>query len=327
MLDAQTKALLDQIAANPAPKLWELSPAGWREQLDAFFAETGLPPAEGVDREDRWIPGPVGTTIRLRVYRPEGAPRGPLPGLLYFHGGGMVANSIETYDALVSHLCARSGMVIIAAGYRLAPEHPFPAGIDDAYAAAVWVHENTPSLGVDPTRLAIGGDSAGGYLTAVVTQLLRDEGDPKYAFQLLIYPAVGTRGHSFSMAEFATSYLFEREELDWIYETYTTDPSQTRDPRVCPILAEDFSGLPPAFVLTAGHDILRDDGEHYAELLRQAGVPAEVSRYETTIHPFLNLAGVIDAGRGAIAECAAKLRGALGSPSEGKAPSAVAEGR
>ena len=311
MLDTQTKALLDQIAENPAPKLWELSPAGWREQLDAFFAETGLEPADGVGREDRCIPGLDGTSIRLRLYRPEGAPAEPLPGLLYFHGGGMVANSIETYDALVSHLCAQSGMVMIAAIYRLAPENPFPSGVDDAHATAVCVHENAASLGVDQARLAIGGDSAGGYLTAVVTQLLQDTGGPEYVFQLLIYPAVGTRGHSFSMAEFATGYLFEREELDWIYKTYTTDPDQTRDPRVCPILAEDFDGLPPAFVLTVGHDIMRDDSEHYAELLRKAGVAAEVSRYETTIHPFLNMAGVIDAGREAIAECAAKVREAL----------------
>src|SRR5581483_5131206 len=156
-----------------------------------------------------------------------------------------------------------------------------------------------------------GGDSAGGNLAAVVAQLAHAYGGPRLVFQLLVYPAVGTYGHSHSMAEFATGYLFEREEYDWLYAQYLTDRRQAHDPRVSPVLADDLSGLPPAFVVTAGFDILRDDGEAYAERLRQAGVPVEQRRYEHTVHAFLSMAGVLDAGRAAIDECAAKLREAF----------------
>ncbi len=313
MLDAQTKALLDKLEANPMPRLWEMSPGEIREAFDQFFAENGLPPCDLVDRADREIPGPHGP-IRIRVYRPRTTTSGLRGGLVYFHGGGMVANSIDTYDALVQHLCAGSDCVAIAVDYRLAPEHRFPVPVDDAYSAAAWTSENAFSLGIDPGRLAVGGDSAGGYLTAVVTQLARDRGGPPFAFQLLIYPAVGTRGYSPSLGEFATGYLFERAELDWILTQYVSDPKDYRDPRVAPILAADFSGLPPAFLVTAGHEVMRDDAEHYGELLARAGVPVERHRYESTIHPFLNLAGVIDAGRDAIDECARKLRAALAAP-------------
>lgn len=223
----------------------------------------------------------------------------------------MVANSIDTYDPLVQHLCAQSGCVVVSVGYRLAPEHRFPIPVDEAFTAAKWVYENAIGLGIDARRLAVGGDSAGGYLTAVVTQLARDAGGPPFGFQLLIYPAVGTRGYSLSLGEFATGYLFERADLDWVLRQYISVPADVHDPRVAPILATDFSGLPPAFLITAGYEVMRDDAEHYGELMRAAGVPIEIHRYESTIHPFLNLAGVIEAGREAIEECAGKLRQAL----------------
>jgi acetyl esterase len=315
MLDPQTQALLEKLAANPVPPLWEMTPAEWREASDRFFAEAGLPPCDIVDRDDREIPGPHGP-VRIRVYRPRTETRGLRPGLVYFHGGGMVMNSIDTYDPLVQHLCAGSECIVASVDYRLSPEHRFPVPIDDAYFAAAWTYENAASLGIDSARLAVGGDSAGGYLTAVVTQLARDLGGPSFAFQLLIYPAVGSRGYSASMAEFATGYLFERAELDWVLTQYLNEPSEGRDPRVAPILASDFSDLPPAFMITAGYEIMRDDAEHYAELLDLAGVPVEVHRYESTIHPFLNLAGVVNAGQEAIEECAEKLRVALSKPAE-----------
>ncbi|MGH9184656.1 MAG: alpha/beta hydrolase [Acidimicrobiales bacterium] len=313
MLDPQTKAVLDKLEANPMPRMWEMTPQETRAAFDAFFAENGLPPCDLVDRSDRAIPGPHGP-IPIRVYRPRTTASGLRAGLVYFHGGGMVANSIDTYDALVQHLCERSGCVVVSVGYRLSPEHRFPIPVDDAYAAAAWTSQNAVSLGIDPVRLAVGGDSAGGYLTAVVTQLARDRGGPAFAFQLLIYPAVGTRGYSPSLAEFATGYLFERIELDWILTQYLADPNDCHDPRVAPILATDFSDLPPAFLLTAEYEIMRDDAEHYGQLLTAAGVPVELHRYDSTIHPFLNLAGVIDAGRDAIEECADKLRAALAAP-------------
>jgi acetyl esterase len=306
MLDAQTAALLDELAANPAPKLWEISIAEARQTIAALFAEAGIAPRDDVDAVDRAIPGPAGE-IGVRLYRPNDA-AGPLPVLVYFHGGGMIANSVEVYDAVCRELSRGAGALVVSVEYRLAPEHRFPAAVDDAYAAAVWVHANAASIGGDAARVAVGGDSAGGNLAAVVSQLARDRGGPEFVFQLLIYPAVGARGHSGSMAEFATGFLFERDEYDWLYEQYLDDPLDALDPRVSPIAAEDFSALPPALVVTAGHDIMRDDAEHYAELLRRAGVPAETRRYETTIHAFLSLAGRIDAGRQAIADCAQRLR-------------------
>ncbi len=310
MLDPQAAAFLEAAYADPPPRLWELEPAQWRAQLDGVFTANGLAPADGVSQCDRRVD--VGDrSLRLRIYRPPNHDGGAGPGLVYFHGGGMVANSLETYDALMSHLCADSGCTVIGVAYRLAPEHKFPAGVDDAYDGAAWVAKHAAELDLDPHRLAIGGDSAGGYLTAAVTQLLRDRGGPRFAFQLLIYPAVGTRGHSASMAEFATGYLFERAELDWIYATYLKDPTEARDPRACPIVAEDFSDLPPAYVMTAEYDPMRDDVEHYGELLRRAGVQVEIRRWKGQFHPFLNLGGAIDAGREAITECARKVREAL----------------
>ena len=313
MLEPQTQAVLDELAERAAPPPWDLTIAEMRAGFDELFSTYGLPAADLVDREDIAIPGPAGA-LRGRVYRPRSAQQLRRAGLVYFHGGGMVANSIETYDALLQHLCAGSDCVVVAAEYRLAPEHPFPAGVDDAYAVAEWVYGNSQSLGIDSDRLAIGGDSAGGYLTAVVTQLARDRGGPPLVFQLLIYPFVGTRGLSRSLGDNASGYLFERDELDWIARLYLPDHRQSLDPRACPILQCDLSALPPAFVLTAEYDILRDDCEDYAYLLEQAGVPVEVHRYEGTIHPFLNLAGRIDLGRQAIDECARKVREATQAP-------------
>lgn len=305
--DPQTRTLLEELAAVEGPKAWEVGTAEMREMFEALFDEHGLPAEDLVDREELEVPGPEGP-LRARVYRPRDGGAEPLPGAVYYHGGGMVANSIDTYEGLLQRLAAGSGCAVAACDYRLAPEHRFPAGVEDAFAFAEWTHANAGELGIDPERLAVAGDSAGGYLAAVVTQMARDSGGPPFVFQLLVYPAVGSRGESRSLVENATGYLFERPELDWLYDLYLTDPAQISDPRVSPILQPDLSGLPPAFLLTAELDILRDDGEDYARLLEQAGVPVEVRRYEGMIHPFLNLAGTIERGRDAIEECAEKLR-------------------
>lgn len=324
MLDPQTQALIVRLSNEPFPRLWEMTPPQWRATTDQFFAATGLPTADLVDCRDLRIDGPHGP-IGLRLYRPRDAKIGPLPGLVYFHGGGMVTNTIDTYDSLVQNLCQMSGCVIVSVEYRLAPEHKFPIPFDDAYAATAWIYDNAASVGIDPARLAVGGDSAGGLLAATVTHLARDHEGPPLAFQLLIYPAVGTRGHSASMAEFATGYIFERDELDWCYTQVLNHPEEARDPRVCPIAASDFSRLPPAFVLSAEYEIMRDDIEHYARLLHDAGVPVELHRWPGQVHPFLNFAGVVDAGREAIAECATKLREALAEPSSSNPATGTSE--
>lgn len=301
---------MDRIAAEPPAPLWTMTPVQWRAATEAFFASTGLPAVDLVDRSDRAIPGPHGP-IQVRIYRPRGTEEDHLPAMVYFHGGGMVTNTVDTYDALVQHLCAQSACVIVSVDYRLAPENKFPVPFDDAYAATRWLYENAEAVGIDKERFAVGGDSAGGLLAAAVTHMARDRGWPPITFQLLIYPAVGTRGHSASMAEFAHGYIFERDELDWVYTQVLNSPLEARDSRVCPISAADFSGLPRAFVVCAEYEIMRDDIEHYAALLAEAGVPTEVHRYLGQVHPFLNLAGIVDAGREAISECATKLSEAL----------------
>ncbi|MFG2090355.1 alpha/beta hydrolase [Spirillospora sp. NPDC048824] len=309
-LDDQTRLLLDKLAETPFPDLTAMEPEEMRSAHAAFYASVGLPSDPSLaESRDLDVPGPDGP-VPVRIYRPRGTSWDPLPLLVYFHGGGMVAGSIDSYDAICRMLSHRAGAVVVSVGYRLAPEHRFPAAVDDSYAALKWAVENAAVIGADPARTAVGGDSSGGNLAAVVAQTARANEGPHLVFQLLVYPAVGTLGHSRSMARFATGYMFGRDEYDWLYEQYLPDPADARDPRVSPIVA-DLAGLPPALVITAGFDIMRDDGEAYAQRLREAGVPVVLRRYESTIHAFLSMAAVLDAGREAIEECAAALRNAF----------------
>ena len=308
-LDPQTKAVLQQLAASSNPNVMVLPPAERRRAHEALFGALGLPPADLTDVADRSIPGPGGP-LRVRIYTPRGDSARPRALLVYFHGGGMSVGSIEQYDSLCQRLSHRSGTIVISVDYRLTPEHRFPAPVDDAYAATKWTYDNAASIGGDRTRLAVGGDSAGGNLAAVVAQLARD-GGPPLVFQLLIYPAVGFTRDSESMQKFSHGYVFGVAELDMAVDQYITDRSQLSDPRLFPLLARDLSRLPPAFVISAGHEIMRDDIETYAHRLQAAGVPTELHRYETTVHPFLSMAGVIDLGRAAIDESADRVRNAV----------------
>jgi acetyl esterase len=246
----------------------------------------------------------------VRIYTPRDAAAQSRALLVYFHGGGMSLGSIEQYDPLCQRLSQRSGVIVVSVDYRLTPEHRFPAPVDDAYAATKWAYDNAASLGADAGRLAVGGDSAGGNLAAVVAQLARD-GGPPLVFQLLIYPAVGFTRDSESMQQFSHGYVFGVAEMQMAVDQYISDRSQLADPRLFPLLARDLSRLPPAFVISAGHEILRDDIEAYAHRLQAAGVATELHRYETTVHPFLSMAGVIDLGRAAIDESADKVRSAV----------------
>ncbi len=308
-LDPQTKAVLEHLAASSTTNVMALPPAERRRAHEALFASLGLPPADLTEVADRSIPGPGGP-LRVRIYTPRGDSAQPRALLVYFHGGGMSVGSIEQYDSLCQRLSQRSGTIVISVDYGLTPEHRFPAPVDDAYAATKWTYDNALSIGGDPTRLAVGGDSAGGNLAAVVAQLARD-GGPPLVFQLLIYPAVGFTRDSESMQKFSHGYVFGVAELDMAVDQYITDRSQLSDPRLFPLLARDLSRLPPAFVISAGHEIMRDDIETYAHRLQAAGVPTELHRYETTVHPFLSMAGVIDLGRAAIDESADKVRSAM----------------
>jgi acetyl esterase len=308
-LDSQTRSVLERLTSQADVNVMPLPPAERRRAHEALFAPLGLPPAQLTNVTERFIPGPGGP-LRVRIYTPRDAAARPRPLLVYFHGGGMSVGSLEQYDPLVQRLSQRSGVLVVSVDYRLTPESRFPAPVEDAYAALQWTHDNAPEIGGDPDRLAIGGDSAGGNLAAVVSQLARDRGPP-LIFQLLIYPAVGFDRNSESMQMFSHGYLFGVAELQMAVDQYISDPAQLTDPRLFPILARDLSGLPPAFVISAGYEIMRDDIERYARRMQEAGVPVELHRYETTIHPFLSMAGVIDLGRQAIDECADKLRSAV----------------
>lgn len=311
-LDPQVRALLEQVAKGPSVDFMSLSPAARRKAQADFFMPLGLPPKDRVDVLRRTIDGPGGP-LPIRIYTPRDKAQGPRPIMVYYHGGGMSVGSLEQYDPLTQRLSERSGAVIVSVDYRLTPENPFPAPMEDAYAGFLWTHANAAALGADPARLAVGGDSAGGNLAAVVAQKARDDDGPAIRFQLLIYPAVGYGGHSRSLSEFRKGYFFGADELQSAIDQYVTRPEQRRDPRALPILARRFDRLPPAFVLSAEYEVMRDDIEDYAGRMKAAGVPAELHRYRGMIHPFLSLAGVIDQGRVAIDACADKLRAGLAS--------------
>jgi acetyl esterase len=288
-LDAQTISMLDRLYADPFLDPERMTPPQMRAAFDAFYAKVGLPPCEAEAR-DAEIPAP-GRPVRLRIYRPPEA-AGRLPIVVFYLGGGLVMGSLDSYDGLCRRLCKASGAVVISTSYRQPPEYPFPAAADDSYAALVWAHRHAEALGGDPDRLVVAGESGGGMLAAVVSQMALDRGGPPIAFQLLIYPAVGRSPGSRSMVDFAQGYWFEPGQLDWLYGIYAQghDPN---DPRISPLLRENFRGLPPAHITVAEYDILRDDILAYAAKLEAAGSSVEVVSYPT-IHGFTCMGGVID---------------------------------
>ncbi len=306
-LDPQAGALLEQMRGMGAPPLHTLSVPDARQLLERLRALAGEP--ERVAHvEDRTVPGPAGD-IPVRYYRPAGATP---PLLVYFHGGGWVLGGLDSHDGMLRTLCNASGCAILAVDYRLAPEHRFPAAVDDCVAAAEWAAANASALGVDTSRLALGGDSAGGNLTAVVSQLARDRGGPAVRFQLLVYPATDATADMPSSRENATGYFLEREDMRWFYGHYLGADGDRHDPRVSPLRAADLRGLPPALVITAEFDPLRDEGEAYAHRLREADVPVTLTRYHGMIHGFFGMGTLLDQARTAVTEAATALRAALG---------------
>lgn len=263
------------------------------------------PPMQGV--EDTFIPDAAGNPMRLRCYIPQGITE-PTPALVFFHGGGWVLGDIDTHDPVTRCLAGDLGMPVFSVDYRLAPEHPFPAGLEDAQAAFSWVRRNAPRYGVDPGRIAVGGDSAGGNFSAVACQQLLFRGEPGPAAQLLLYPGTDFRLQTRSMQVFAKGYVLERANIDWYRERYFGDQDPTLDPRGSPLLAPRLAGLPPAVLVTAGFDVLRDEGEAYAEALRAAGVSVEYFCARDQIHGFANMAGVVPTARSALRDAAAKLK-------------------
>lgn len=265
---------------------------------------------------NRTIPGPAGP-IAIRVYRP--VPKETLPALIYFHGGGFVICSLDTHDRECRNLANASGCAVISVDYRLAPEHKYPAAVEDAYAATRYVAEHAAEFGVDPQRIAVGGDSAGGNLATVVAALSRDRGGPFLKYQLLIYPLVDFADNSPSMQQYAKDYFLTRESMDWFTDCYLPSRETMRESSASPLNADDVRGLPPAMILTAEYDPLRDQGETYARKLQSAGVPVELKRYDGMIHAFFSFPGVIDTAKVAMADAGSALKRALKASSPASA--------
>lgn len=304
VMDAPTQAFLELTATHPID-LSGLDAATARAVLDPASAAMEHPPEAVARVEDRTIPIPGAGDLPVRVYHPKPS-RGPLPMLVYYHGGGFVLGNLDTHDSVCRTLANTSGCVTLSVGYRLAPEAPFPAAVDGAYRAVGWAAENARTLGGDPARIAVGGDSAGGTLAAVVCHLARDRGGPPIAFQLLAYPATDALREKVqypSFLEFSEGCFLTGELMAWFAARYpgvSVDPS---DFRLSPLRASHHRGLPPALVLTAGHDPLRDEGKRYADTLGQAGVPVVYRCFESTIHGFLSMGRFLPAALEGLSLC------------------------
>jgi acetyl esterase len=308
-IDPQARDFLDRLAAAQMPPIQELTVLQARAQMDLSTQFLGpLPKVARV--EDRQIPGPGGS-IRVRVISPRNAELAPLPVCVYFHGGGWVLGNIESHEGVCRAVANAAGLIVITADYRLAPEHRFPAAVEDAYAAVVWAAAHAREFGGDPGRIAVGGDSAGGNLAAVCCLMARDRGGPNLASQLLIYPITDYNLHNNSYRAFADGYFLTRGEMAWYWEQYVPKLDDRWHPHASPCQASDKSGLPPALVITAGCDVLRDEGEHYAAQLQSAGVPVKISRYEGMIHGFIRRHPFFDQGKAAIEEIGRELRAGL----------------
>src|SRR5580658_211764 len=292
-LDPQAKALIDMMKS--APSFSALSPTEARKQMSAMRALRNAEPEAVAKVEDRKIPGPAGS-IPVRIYTPAG--NGPFPVLVFYHGGGFVIGDLESHDGLCRTLTNGAGCVTVAVDYRLAPEAKFPAAVEDCYAATQWVAANAAQL------------NAGANLSAVISILARDRKTPKIMFQLLIYPATDITCSAPSHKT-NTEYVLTPGDMAWFMGHYLRNDADRRDPLASPSFAASFKGLPPALIITAEFDPLRDEGEDYGRKLREAGVPAQVSRYEGMVHGFVSMSDVLDKGKQGVAEAAAALKKAF----------------
>jgi acetyl esterase len=308
-LDPQVQAVLEGMDAENVPPFQALSTEHARALITELFVRENeaevLP--DSVSMQDMSIEGPE-SSIPIRIYRPDGD--GPFPGLVYVHGGGWVVGGLDEYDDVCAKLAAQAGRVVVSVDYRLAPEHPFPAAVEDAYAALQWTADHTDLLNVQSDRIAMAGDSAGGNLTAATALMTRDRGGPPIERQVLIYPAVNPLDlHQYeSYEENGEGYFLEYGSMEWFYDRYVQHVTDQRNAYAFPILADDLSDLPPATVVTAGFDPLRDEGIEYAERLEDAGVPVDHEHYERMIHGFVSLSEEVDTGQAAIESLAEHLQ-------------------
>ena len=309
-LDPVLKSFLDQMAAMPGPKMWEMSPVDAREAFVGLLQLAG-PKDVPIGRiENLAAPGPHGE-IPVRLYSPVAAGSEALPVLVYFHGGGFVIGDLDTHDGLCRMFANEADCRVIAVHYRLAPEAKFPAAVDDAFAALKWVETSASRLGIDANRIAVGGDSAGGALAAIVAQMAKANGTPSLSFQLLLFPVTQIGGDTSSLREFAVGYFLEKRTLDWFFAHYLSADADRQDPKVSPLRAKDFANLPPAYFVLGGYDPLHDEGAQYAEKLRTAGVPVTVADYGDMVHCFVYLQTILPQAREAMEAASRALRNAF----------------
>lgn len=287
--DPEIQELLDQMKQIGVPNISSLSVEGARNFFDEFFLPDEEPEEVENVRELSIAEPEPGVSIDLRVYYPESLGEPPHPVLVYYHGGGWVIGNIETHDPICRAVANEVECVVVSVEYRLAPEHKFPAAVEDSYTATRWVSENADVLHVDPDRLAIGGDSAGGNLAAVVALMARDRGEPDIGYQVLVYPATSHGIEMDSYEENAEGYFLETKDMHWFWNHYLRDDIDQENLYASPLKANDLSGLPPATVITANFDPLRDEGERYAKRLKEAGVPVELRQFDGMIHGFFTM--------------------------------------
>ena len=323
-LDPQVKTVMDQIAALNLPPHYEVGAV--QARVNAALRPRA-PGPEVALVEDRSVPGPAGQ-VPVRVYRPEGPSARPpstgsgrtgrveigtglLPAVVWFHGGGMVIGTLDTSDGLCRHLCVKVACVVVSVDYRLAPEHTFPAAPEDCYAVTKWVSENAVEVGVDATRIAVGGESAGGNLATVVAMMARDRGGPTLSQQTLLNPMTDHNFETASYHENAEGYSLTRKTMMWYWEQYLNGEADVGNPYAVPAASEDLSGLPPALLVVGEYDPLRDEGEAYAKQLQAAGVPTTCTRYDGVIHNFFLMPSTVEVATKAVAQISEALKSAF----------------
>lgn len=310
-MDPEVAGLLQMMAAQAAaanvPQMWELEASVARAGAEVSFQAFNMPMPEGIAIADRTVPGPAGQ-IPVKVFTPQGS--GPFPVLVFIHGGGWVIGSPATHARLCAELSGGAGCVVVSLDYRMAPENPAPAALDDCVAAIRYVVANAAEFGGDGSRFAIGGDSAGGNLSAAAALRLRDEGGPKAKLLLLLYGAYTGDNNLPSVIENGEGKILTRKAMEWFYGHYLSGGASTDDPYIAPIKG-DLTGLPPAHLIVGSQDPLLDDNRLFAAALKAAGVPATLSIYEDQVHVFLQLTAMLTGARKAMAEVTGALKTAL----------------
>ena len=302
------QALIDFVEAHPQPPLSETTPVESRERLRRITTIFGGPTVKVGHVQERTIPGPAGE-IPLRIYTPQGS--GPFATVIYFHGGGWVQGDLETHDRFCRMLCDEAAVVVTAVDYRLAPEHPFPAGAEDCYAATAWSAAHARAINIDASRMAVMGDSAGGNLAAAVALMARDRNGPALRLQVPLFPVTDYNFETTSYSANAAGYLLEKVSMEWYWGHYVRDEAEGKTPYASPLRAAELSDVAPAHIVTAEFDPLLDEGEAYADRLDAAGVLVSRKCYAGQVHFFTHLPGAIPEANEARGEIVAVVRGAL----------------